>query len=77
MHLGLVDVGGDDARAFRGEGERGGAADPLAGGGDEGGLVGEPSGMAYSLLSHEGAADASPVLDRVFLPWRDGEHNLA
>ncbi len=32
----LVDVGGDDPRAFADEGQRGGAADALSGRGDQG-----------------------------------------
>jgi len=44
VHQRLVHVGGDDPGAFGCEGERGGAADALPGGGDEGGLVGEVIG---------------------------------
>ena len=40
----VVDVGGDDARAFAHERLGGGAADALARGGDEGGLAGESIG---------------------------------
>ena len=40
----VVDVGGDDAGAFAHERFGGGAADALAGGGDEGGLAGESIG---------------------------------
>jgi hypothetical protein len=40
----IVDVGGDDARAFANEGLRSGPADTLAGGGDEGGLALEAVG---------------------------------
>ena len=42
--LGLVEVGGDDMRALGGERQRGGAADPLGGGGDKGRLAGEAIG---------------------------------
>ena len=45
----LVDVGGDHARAFAHEGFGGGAADALAGGGDEGGLAGESIGHGRGL----------------------------
>ena len=54
VHQRLVHVGGDDARALRGEGQRGGAADALAGGGDEGGLVGKADRSCDLLLEWSG-----------------------
>ena len=48
----LVDVGGDHARAFAHVGFGDGAADALAGGGDEGGLAGEAVGHGVRSLEH-------------------------
>ena len=56
---GFVDVGGDDARPFANEGLGGGAADALAGSGDEGGLAGEAIGHRGSLAFRKREVNAA------------------
>ena len=72
-----VDVGGDHARALAHEGEGGGAADALAGGGDEGGLACESlAHRGCSCWSESGSARHELRAGQLFLRLDQRGHEL-